>query len=156
MSLIEIIEDAFINRTIPNETLNVPHGRDCFDSDERDALWFLNREWHDITAQDWAAHYAALTFFTAEALAYYLPSIMITALKFPNEPLIAAENLIDLLFVEDTQLFGVDGRKSRFSMLHRGELDALGAWLEFSQGPRKSADIDSALRLISRLKKEAQ
>ena len=47
--------------------------------------FFGGRGWREINSADLSYHSAALTFFTAEAFHYFLPSFMIAGIEFPEE-----------------------------------------------------------------------
>jgi hypothetical protein len=76
MGLAEVIEKAFAGREMPAKVTD----SDCtapIDPDIEDALWFSGRNWREITWNDWKGHDVALSFFTRDALAYWLPSVLL-------------------------------------------------------------------------------
>ena len=78
-SLCERIEKAFGHRQMPTEVVE-PEAYTQFDSDVEDALTFAGKDWREITREHWSKHYCAFHFLSHEALAYYLPSLLIIPL----------------------------------------------------------------------------
>src|SRR5579864_4295114 len=93
MTLSERIERAFEHREMPDSVVDMTN-RFQIDSDVEEALWFTGRDWHSITWDDWQKHPVATTFFSKEALGYYLPRVLVLSLQRPQEALNPAESLI--------------------------------------------------------------
>ncbi len=96
MTLTEKIHRAFADRKKPAEVVDVID-RAQIDSDVEDTLWFAGRDWRDITWKDWEEHYVATSFFSKDAFAYYLPSLLLLSLQEPKSALLAADSLISAL-----------------------------------------------------------
>jgi hypothetical protein len=128
MVLIERIERAFAHREVPDA---VVYMTGCFqiDSDVEEALWFTGRDWHSITWDDWQKHPVAITFFSKEALGYYLPSVLLLSLQRPQEALNPAESLIWELDRSPSTEGWTDHFANRFLGLTSTELDVLKEWL---------------------------
>jgi hypothetical protein len=93
MNLAEKIERAFAGRQMPLDLVgagNLVHP----DSDVEDALWFIGRDWHDLTWQDWQEHSSAIHCFVPDAFAYYLQSVLLLSSQNPGEDLMAADSVI--------------------------------------------------------------
>lgn len=93
MTLTEKIHQAFAHRQKPAEVVDMTD-RAQIDSDVEETLWFAERDWQDITWKDWEEHSVATSFFSKDAFAYYLPSVLLVSLKDPNSVLMAAESVI--------------------------------------------------------------
>jgi len=104
------------------------------DSDVEDTLWFSGKNWRDIMWDDWKKHGIALCFFTQDALAYWLPSVLHLSQQRPSEYLSAAGDLI--------RTFGStcwapspnhwrDHFRARFVGLRTEEYEAIKEWLLF-------------------------
>jgi hypothetical protein len=128
MSLSEEIERAFAWREKPFE---VVEPEDCvqFDSDVEEALWFAGRDWHDIVWRDWQEHPVALGFFSRDALAYYLPSVLLLSLQRPHEELVSASSLIGMLDWSPSAECWTDHFRKRFLGLRSEEYDVIKEWL---------------------------
>jgi hypothetical protein len=92
MELTEKIKTAFAWRVKPTEVVE-PEQYIQFDSDVQEALWFTGRDWHDIIWCDWQEHPVALGFFSRDAFAYYLPSVLLLSLQRPQEELVSASSI---------------------------------------------------------------
>lgn len=124
--LVRRIEAAFSARQAPDAVLNIKPGQDWFDSDEKDTLWFHQREWRSISIEEWDRRHFALSFFTPEALAYYLPSIMLHSILAPGECLTAVSSVIYTLSSNS------DSSKAlniRYMVLNREERSVLKEWI---------------------------
>jgi hypothetical protein len=96
MSFSERVERAFASRKLPVDLIGrVAPG--LYSSDENDALWFAQRNWHDLSKQDWINHADAIFRFTHEAFAYYLQSLLIISVENPDQWLKAADAVVNLL-----------------------------------------------------------
>jgi hypothetical protein len=87
------IEAAFAHRNIPVRAVDL-EGRYQIDSDVEEGLWFNGRDWRSITWKEWQEHFNAITYFSNEAFAYYLPSVLLLSLENPNEILDAALSVL--------------------------------------------------------------
>ena len=157
MSLSEKIEKAFAGRQIPDKVLDVPPGRGWFDSDEEDALWFDQRDWHSLTWEDWVDHYCGVFFFTPAALSYFLPSIMTLSAQCPSDSLIAAESVLTRLSGQRAFKDWNESHTSAFSGLSRQEYEVLKEWLIFLHETKQYETVsgtdqfDRALELVDLL-----
>jgi hypothetical protein len=165
MELIEVIEQAFAAREMP-ENLTNSDCTDTLDTDIQDTLWFSGRNWREITWDDWKKRNVALCFFTRDALAYWLPSVLLLSLQRPDEYMSSAGYLI--------RTFGSTGWapspvhwkhyfRERFVGLRTGEYEAIKKWLLFMSQldtyrrsrPRGPGDIfERALETISVAQRE--
>jgi hypothetical protein len=93
MNLAEKIEEAFDSRPKP---VQVGLGDEVLqlDSDVEEAQWFAGRDWRSITWEDWEKHPVAIRFFSKEAFAYFLPSVLVLSLHDPKNALDAARSVI--------------------------------------------------------------
>jgi hypothetical protein len=73
VNLQENIELAFGSRRRPNSLVEA---RTPVTPEQKEAIWFGDREWSEITWEDWEGHRDAFYAFTPEAFAYYLPSVL--------------------------------------------------------------------------------
>lgn len=136
MGLAETIERAFAGREMPAKVTN----SDCSDqpdSDVADILWFSGRNWREITWNDWNKHDVALCFFTQDALAYWLPSVLLLSLQRPGEYLSSAGYLIKTFGARSwapSPDHWTDYFRARFVGLRREEYEAIKGWLLFMSG----------------------
>lgn len=92
--LIGKIERAFAHRKTPPEVVEM-EGRLQIDSDVEDGLWFQGRDWREISKEDWERRYCGLSYLSAEAFAYYLPSVLILPVRDPqNSPDLAVDSFV--------------------------------------------------------------
>ena len=133
MGLAEVIEKAFAGREMPAKVTD----SDCsdpIDSDVADVLWFSGRNWREITWNDWKKHDTALSFFTQDALAYLLPSVLLLSLQRPGEYLPAAGYLIRTFgsrYWAPSPEYWKDYFRIRFVGLRTEEYEAVKEWLLF-------------------------
>jgi hypothetical protein len=128
MTLEERIEQAFEHRRRPAEVVDIAEYRQ-FDSDVEEALWFVGRDWREITWEDWQRHTAAITYFSRDSFAYYLPSVLILSAQNPTEVLDPAQSLIwDL---DRSPIVGGwnENFERRFLGLRSEEYDLIKEWL---------------------------
>jgi hypothetical protein len=128
VKLTEKIERVFSSRAKPDAVVDMT-GRFQIDSDVEEALWFMGRDWHELTWQDWQEHSSAIYFFDPEAFAYYLPSVLLLSAQNPSETLNAADSLISELDLSPDAEGWPGGFASRFLKLSPAELDVLKEWL---------------------------
>ncbi|MBC5768724.1 hypothetical protein [Ramlibacter albus] len=140
MTLRAQIEKAFAHRAMP---ANVVEPRTAVTPEQRDALWFIGRDWRAVVWQDWERHPDAFYTFVPKAFAFYLPSVLIGALDAPNG-LLAAEALVGVLdrspAISNWDLF----LRTRLLGLMAGEYDALKAWL-LARSALPAAEDDASL-----------
>jgi hypothetical protein len=133
MELSEVIEKAFAGREMPMKVTD----SDCSvpdDSDIEDVLWFSGRNWREITWNDWKVHDVALSFFTRDALAYWLPSVLLLSLQRPGEYLSSAAYLIRTFGSRNwapSPDHWKDYFRARFVGLRTEEYEAIKEWLLF-------------------------
>jgi hypothetical protein len=96
------IKEAFTGRTMPSHAINPQLDTSFLGPDETDAFWFQGRDWRELTRDDWQRHYCGIFFFTADALAYYLPSIMLHSMGRQSDVFLAADSLV--LFLKEERL----------------------------------------------------
>jgi hypothetical protein len=128
MKLSEKIERVFAHRGLPDVVVDMTEPF-YIDSDVEEALWFTGRDWRTITRQDWHTHPVAFTFFSKEALGYYLPSILLLSLQAPQQALDPAESLLMELDRSPSTEGWDDHFASRFLEFNSSELDVLKEWL---------------------------
>jgi hypothetical protein len=127
MTLAGKIERAFALRPIPNETVALSEVQQI-DSDVEEALWFSGRDWHGLTWRDWEEHPCAIFFFSPDAFAYYLPSLLLLSIEKPTECLQAADSLIGELDRSPSLEGWHESLLRRFLVLRSEELDVLKEW----------------------------
>jgi len=126
MSVCRQVEDAFGDRPKPRRLVE---SKDLVTSEQRDALWFGDRAWREVTWDDWESHHDAFYAFTPEAFAYYLPSVLCLSSKHPDRWFWPADALMQILdrspVVEHWDAF----LSTRLVGLRPAEYEALKAWL---------------------------
>jgi hypothetical protein len=122
------IERAFAWREKPAEVVE-PEEHIQFDSDVEESIWFAGRDWRDITRRDWQEHPEALGFFSRDALAYYLPSVLLLSLQCPQERLVSAASLVGMLDWSPNAECWTDHFRMRFLGLRSEEYDVIKEWL---------------------------
>jgi hypothetical protein len=133
MGLAEVIEKAFAGREMPAKVTD----SDCSDqrdSDVADVLWFSGRNWREITWNDWKSRAEALCYFNRDAIAYWLPSVLLLSLQRPDEYLSSAAYLIKTFGSLDwtpSPDHWKDYFRARFVGLRTEEYEALKEWLLF-------------------------
>ena len=133
MRLAEVIDKAFMGRQMPDK-LTDSDCSDTADSDVTDILWFSGRNWREITWNDWNKHDTALSFFTQDALAYLLPSVLLLSLQRPDEYLSSAGYLIKTFGSRNwvpSPEYWKDYFRARFVGLRTEEYEAIKEWLLF-------------------------
>jgi hypothetical protein len=128
MNLVPEIEKVFAWRTIPNEVVS-PQAFLQRDSDIEDTLWFVGRNWHAISWNDWQEHDVAMTYFTGEAFAYYLPSVLALSAGRPEKCLSAAERLISHLDLPPDVEYWNPLFQRHFLNLSSEECEVVKQWL---------------------------
>lgn len=128
MNLPEKIARIFAWREMPTEVVE-PEEYIQFDSDVEEALWFAGRDWHEITWRDWQEHTVAITFFSRDAFAYYLPSVLLLSVERPREQLDSADSLINMLDWSPGVECWNDRFRERFIGLRSEEYDVIKEWL---------------------------
>jgi hypothetical protein len=132
MGLAEVIETAFAGREMPAKLTNSEF--DPMDSDLADVLWFSGRNWREITWNDWKGRNVALCFFTHDALAYLLPSVLLLSLQRPGEYLSSAGDLVKRFGSLDwapSPDHWKDYFREQFLGLRTEEYEAIKEWLLF-------------------------
>jgi hypothetical protein len=125
-AVIHQIESAFASRQRPAVVSNRPKD----DSDYEDAVAFKNRDWRDITWDDWEDHFPAFFAFTSEAFPYYLPSILTLSISAPDRVLLVAMDL-ELLLADGLSPTNTPFLRSRLGQLSEQEHEAVAAWLNW-------------------------
>ncbi len=128
MTLREEIERAFARRQMPSEIVG-PEALLHVDSDVGDALWFAGRDWHDVTWNDWEQHSSAIYFFSHDAFAYYLPSLLALSSERSDQWLWPADSLIQSLDRSPCTEGWDDHFCEQFLGLFSEEYDVLKRWL---------------------------
>jgi hypothetical protein len=160
MNFSERVERAFALRKMPEELIGrVAPG--LYSSEELDALWFAQRNWHDLTKEDWINHDEAVFRFTHEAFAYYLQSLLIISIEAPDQWLRAASIVVNLL--EEGRVLENWGysQKSGFIGFSCDELAVIREWLVFFQNrktynePYGTDRVNGALKSLEILQNRA-
>ena len=151
MTFEETVVRAFECRQIPRELIE-RSGGSWPASDEEDAEWFRLKNWRDITWQDWMMHSSAVFVFTNDALAYYLPSLLILSSQNTDDWLIAADSFIRVL----ASVIADDGlnktNKSNCIGFRREEREVIKEWLLLLKGTESYDNAFDAVRLDQALK----
>jgi len=131
MTLKEKIEEAFRNRSKPDEVYRLSDNDRIYsiDSDIEKTLWFSGRDWRKLSWDDWQKYYCAIFFFLPEAFAYYLPSIMITALERLENSSMAADSILHDLDRSPGQENWDLRLTERYLQLDFQELEAIEEWM---------------------------
>lgn len=155
MNLAMQIETAFRVRTPPQSTVE---SGSISTPEQLDAIWFVGRNWRDISRADWESHGDAFYAFSPKAFVYFLPSILMVSVERPGEYFGVAESLIGILdrspVVENWDEFLV----SRLCGLNSSEYAAISEWLlRLSQHdfPYDSDGIARAFDTVQLLDKES-
>jgi hypothetical protein len=133
MELAEVIEKAFAGREMPVKVTNLDCSTPIYVGLE-DALWFSGRNWREIVWNDWKSRAEALCYFNRDAIAYWLPSVLLLSLQRPDERLISASTLIKILGSLDwapSPDHWTDYFRTRFVGLRTEEYEAIKEWLLF-------------------------
>jgi hypothetical protein len=125
MTLKDKIKLAFEHRTMP-QTLATPGAR--LTGDDDNANWFSGKDWRDLTQEDWEVHYSAVAFFSREAFAYYLPSILSLTADGQCD-LLAADQIIGSLDRSPTIAHWDDWLSTRLLGLTDEEYEVMKEWL---------------------------
>ena len=126
MTLSDRIRRAFAGRQKPAEVIDLT---DRIDSDVEEALWFAGRDWRDITWKSWQEHPGAIIFFSKDAFAYYLPSVLLLSLQDSTETLDAAESVLRSLDRSPSTEGWNDLFVEHFLGLRSEEYDVMKEWL---------------------------
>jgi hypothetical protein len=133
MELVEVIEEAFKGRVMP-DVVTTSDCSDPADSDIEDTLWFVGRNWREVSWNDWNEHDVSLSFFTRDALAYWIPSVLLLSLGRTGEYLPSAGYLIRAFgaryWAPSPNHWTISFRE-RFVGLRSEEYEAIEAWLMF-------------------------
>lgn len=125
--MLKIIENAFSSRAMPSEV--VKFSKDIT-SETNDANWFKNKDWHDITWDDWEAHRYAFFSFTPQAFLYYLPSILRLSSERPDSLFLPAEALLQVLDRSPVVEYWDEFILNRLYGLDFKEYEAIAKWIE--------------------------
>ena len=128
MNLTGKIERAFADRPKPSEVI-LPEQMLQFDSDVEEALWFAGRDGRELTWNDWQSHSCAIFFFSPDAFAYYLPSLLLLSAQNPDEGLTVAHSLIYKLDRSPDLSGWHESLIVPFLALNSDELEVLKEWL---------------------------
>jgi hypothetical protein len=129
MILLENIRKAFSDRHKPDSLIK-PKGK-LLTYEQNEALSFDDREWYEITWEDWENNSDAFYAFTPEAFAYYLPSILSLSTKYPNRWFRPADDLIKILDRSPVIEYWDEFLSTRLLGLQSPEYEVLKEWLLF-------------------------
>lgn len=105
---------------------------DLLDTDVVDTLWFSGKSWRELTWDDWKKRNVALSFFNRDALAYWLPSVLLLSLQRPDEYMPAAGYLIKTfgsICWAPSPIHWKGHFRERFVGLRVEEYEAIKEWL---------------------------
>lgn len=126
MTLVDRIESAFAHRKRPTA---IAAASSPVTSEDEDALWFVGRDWRDVTLEDWRKYSDAYFRFTPDAFRYFLPSILRESAKDSGCSFLAADYLVNELDRSpDVNLWNASFLK-RFFGLEPEEYSSLREWL---------------------------
>jgi hypothetical protein len=128
MELSDKIRRAFASRPKPEEAVDV-NNQIQMDSDVEEGMWFSGRNWQEITWKDWQAHSSAIYYFSKDAFAYYLPSVLLLSLRNPEESLNAADSILMSLDRSPSTEGWNDGFVDHFIGLRDEEYGVMKEWL---------------------------
>jgi hypothetical protein len=128
---IEVIKSAFCARKLPGHAIDPQLDIAYLSPDEADALWFQARDWRDLTRDDWQKHYCGIFFFTSEALAYYLPSIMQHSIENRDDAILAEDSAVMALGSKTPALAGCQHHSCACLVLSNDERDVAVRWMEY-------------------------
>ncbi len=150
----ENVERAFAWRKVPRSVLRGSLELPFLSTDEKDALWFQSRDWRDLTWDHWNDYFRGIFFLTAEALAYYMPSIILFSTEKRKERMLAAESL--LMQLQEGISCASDESEVTSDSVHltKAECEVLAGWLQglcsspaYETGVNR-ARIDAALAIL--------
>lgn len=156
MTLLRQIEQAFGDRPKPSKLVEE---RVPVTPEQMDALWFGGRDWRDITWRDWESHRDAVYAFTAEAFAYYLPSILALSCSRPDQWFAPADGLLQVLDRSPVVGYWDAFITTRLVGLRTAEYEVLKEWLlslSGRKGPDAEDTLGRALDTVDLLQKETE
>jgi|JI6StandDraft_1071083.scaffolds.fasta_scaffold170594_2 hypothetical protein len=156
MNFHEKVEQAFKHRPKPVNVIGISGP---LTTEYVDALWFTDRDWKEITWEDWELHRDAVYAFTPEAFAYYLPSILILSSQRPTEWFWPADALLQVLDRSPTVAYWDDFLLTRFMGLRVAEYEVLSEWLVYLSEHESFAAPETLARsfdTINLLQKETE
>ena len=103
------------------------------DSDVKEGLWFEGRNWQDLTVEDWRHHNCGWLYFTPEAFAYYLQSLLVLVIDDPKHyPDLALDSVLWSLD-RTPEMSNLDPSiLDRYSTFTRTEFEVVKEWLLFA------------------------
>lgn len=143
MTLQAEVERAFAHRERPSKLIE-----SCFPvtPEQRDALWFTDRDWRAIGWQDWERHADAFYAFVPQAFVYYLPSILIGIASAPGGQLQVADALLGVLN-RSPEVYHWDAFiTKRLLGLEPAEYEVMKAWVVSLSGLPSALDEDDLTR----------
>jgi len=143
MTLRAQIEQAFGHRQRPAKVIEE---HSPITPEQRDALWFAGRDWHEVDWQEWERHPDAFYAFVPEAFIYYLPSVLVSALDAPGGQLQAAHALLGVLN-RSPEVYHWDAFiTKRLLGLEPKEYEAIKAWVLAESGQTHMVSEDDLTR----------
>ncbi len=156
MNLRQQISEAFAHRVRPTRLVE---SSTPTSSEREDALWFEDRDWLSIKCADWESHAGAFFAFSPEALAYYLPSILVSTMDSEGRWPQVAHSLIDALDRSPRIEFWDTFLLKRFVGLQLAEYEVLQLWLLSLSGLNDGWEEDALTRAyetVELLKQETE
>lgn len=150
------IEQAFKHRPKPVNVIDISRP---LTTEYEDALWFTDREWKEITWENWELYRDAIYAFTSEAFAYYLPSILLLSAEKPTEWFWPADALLQMLDRSPTVAYWDDFLISRLMGLRIAEYEVISEWLMYLSEHKGFATPETLARAfdtITLLQKETE
>lgn len=127
----EKLDKAFGWRTVPDHVLRITTSHPFLTSDEKDAEWFRSRSWRDLSWDNWNERFRGIFFFTNEALAYYMPSIIKLSQEERDEQMLAIDSLLMQLASEGAYLSKDVETSNQRLLLTKEECKVLLEWLRY-------------------------
>ena len=128
---IETMKNAFAKRVMPEHVIDPQLDIAYLSPDERDALWFQARDWRELTRDDWQRHYSGIFFFTSDALAYYIPSIMQHSIGGDDDAFLAEDSLVLALGKKIPSVEKCQRRSPECLLLSDDERDVVVRWMRY-------------------------
>jgi hypothetical protein len=156
MNLTHKIEQAFSYRQKPNKLID--SREKLVTPEQMEALWFSDRDWREITWENWEDHRDAIYAFTPEAFAYYLPSILTLSSQCPHQWFWPADALLKILDRSPVVDYWDTFITTRLLGLRVEEYEVLKDWLLVLSEHSNSASentLDRAFDTICLLQKES-
>jgi hypothetical protein len=135
---VQTVKNAFAKRAMPEHVIDPQLDIAYLSPDERDALWFQARDWRELTWDDWQRHYNGIFFFTSDALAYYLPSIIQHSMGKNDDAFLEEDSLVLVLGKKTLAIEGCQHRSCECMDLSADEHDVVVRWMRYLRSTSES------------------